>query len=416
MIVFLTLSTMIVAPIMFGGKINERDARLLEVLIAQLHASHPSDAELAASLANGPARDLNLAVYDRTGTFLYGDPSKAAPSARELEVRAGRPYVERDRVVVELSPTRVVVEEPGAPPVPFEALLVLLGLILVLTLVATTWFARSIARPLAALSETARALGRGDTAARVRLARQDELGEVGRSFDEMADRVGQLLQTQRAMMADISHELRTPLTRIKLALDLATADPRAAQQVLDDVGADLEEIEQIIEDVFAMVRLDSDARMGKGTVDLRELARRSAARFTDYHQGRSITLELPAAEAAISGDAALVRRALDNLLDNAAKYSPPDAAVTLRLGAEGGTWVFEVIDRGIGMTESELGHAFTPFWRADSSRARTTGGVGLGLALARRIARAHGGDVELTSSRGSGTRARLVLRSRSGER
>ena len=108
-------------------------------------------------------------------------------------------------------------------------------------------------------------------------------------------------------------------------------------------------------------------------------------------------------------DPVLLRRALDNLLDNAAKYSDVGTPVTLAVEPNGSSLAFEIVDRGIGMSPTELDRAFTPFWRADGSRARKSGGVGLGLALARRIARAHGGDVTLASRPGQGTTARLEV-------
>src|SRR5262249_55067115 len=113
--------------------------------------------------------------------------------------------------------------------------------------------------------------------------------------------------------------------------------------------------------------------------------------------------------AAIQCDPILLRRALDNLLDNAAKYSDPSTPLRLDVRPVSDRAVFEVIDKGIGMTPEELERAFTPFWRADGSRTRKTGGVGLGLALARRIARAHAGDITLASKLNVGTTARLEI-------
>jgi signal transduction histidine kinase len=115
------------------------------------------------------------------------------------------------------------------------------------------------------------------------------------------------------------------------------------------------------------------------------------------------------AERALECDPVLLRRALDNLLDNAAKYSGTTEPVAFAVKPNGTKVSFEIIDHGGGMSKAELERAGTPVWRADGSRARKTGGVGLGLALARRIARAHGGDVTLDSVPGRGTTARLSI-------
>jgi signal transduction histidine kinase len=226
----------------------------------------------------------------------------------------------------------------------------------------------------------------------------------------MADRTAALINAQRQLVADVSHELRTPLARIRVALELAAEDPAAAKDVLTDVGADLDEIDQLIEDILTTARLDAEhAPIERQPMALAELAERAAARFTARHPGRALERAIRDDNRTIDCDPVLLRRALDNLLDNAAKYSPSDAPVTLGVEPNGSTVTFEVTDRGIGMTAEELERAGTPFWRADGSRTRRTGGVGLGLALVRRIARAHGGDVVLASKPGAGTTARLEI-------
>jgi signal transduction histidine kinase len=287
------------------------------------------------------------------------------------------------------------------------------ALLLVLVGAASVWFSRRLARPLDQLATAARRFGAGDTTARARLARGDELGDLGRAFDEMADRTAALLHAQRQLMADVSHELRTPLARIRVALELAAEDPGAAQDVLADVGVDLDEIDQLIEDILTTARLDTKhARLERRPARLGELAERAAQRFTARHPGRKLETEVDA-DREIDCDPALLRRAIDNLLDNAAKYSEPGTAVRLVVGESAGPAGprarFAVVDRGIGMSAEELERAGTPFWRADGSRTRRTGGVGLGLALARRIARAHGGDVTLQSAPGQGTTARIEV-------
>jgi signal transduction histidine kinase len=276
---------------------------------------------------------------------------------------------------------------------------------------ASLWFARSLARPLATLARAAEQLGAGDLAARANLGRRDELGQVGDAFDAMARRIMVLLDANRSLIANVSHELRTPMARIRVALTLADASPAAAQEMLAGVGADLAELERLVEDVLTMTRLAThDALpLRRERCRPRAIAEQAAQRWARVHGERRLTCELAAELPAVDGDPVLLRRVLDNLLDNAAAYSPADAPVELRVEPVGAAVRFEIVDRGAGLSPEELAHAFTPFWRSDGSRARATGGVGLGLALARQIARAHGGDVALDSEPGRGTRARLVV-------
>jgi signal transduction histidine kinase len=216
------------------------------------------------------------------------------------------------------------------------------------------------------------------------------------------------MQSQRQLMADVSHELRTPLARIRVALELAAEDPVAAKDVLTDVNLDLDEIDTLINDILTTARLDGEAaKLAKRPGTVADLAQRAADRFVARHPRR--TLETQIADRPLECDPILLRRALDNLLDNAAKYSESTTPVRFAVIPNGTRVAFEIVDRGIGMSADELERAFTPFWRADGSRTRKTGGVGLGLALARRIARAHGGDVTLASAPGQGTTARLEV-------
>jgi signal transduction histidine kinase len=283
------------------------------------------------------------------------------------------------------------------------------AMILVLVGIASIWFSRRLARPLDQLANAARRFGAGDIAARANLMLADEVGEVGRAFDEMADRTARVLRSQRQLMGDVSHELRTPLARIRVALELAAEDPVAAKDVLADVGADLDEIDQLIGDILTTARLDGDhVEIDREPTALSELADRATRRFQTRHPARMLDRSL-GDDRAIQCDPVLLRRALDNLLDNAAKYSDAGTKVTLAIQPSGTTVAFEIGDRGIGMSAAQVERAFTPFWRADDSRTRRTGGVGLGLALARRIARAHGGDVTLSSQPGQGTTARLEV-------
>jgi signal transduction histidine kinase len=353
-----------------------------------------------------------LTLYDLEGRVMRStvEPPLSPPSEKELDTLKSEKWsLAWRRIVVRSDDGSVIgVYHPNAPKFPWGFVLPLTAGVLLVVAAATLWFTRLLVKPLDTLAKTARRFGEGDIEARARLHRDDELGEVGRAFDQMADRTSAMIMAQRQLMADVSHELRTPLARIRVALELAAEDPVAAKDVLADVGTDLDEIDQLIADILTTARLDADhGALRREPISVGELADRAAARFTARHPGRALEQTVEDSERALDCDPVLLRRALDNLLDNAAKYS--DAPVKLSVHPNGKQIAFEVVDRGVGMSAEELARAGTPFWRADGSRARRTGGVGLGLALARRIARAHGGDVFLDSKPGDGTTARLQI-------
>jgi two-component system, OmpR family, sensor kinase len=298
---------------------------------------------------------------------------------------------------------------------PHRALL-FIGAVLVALALGSIPLARSIAAPVERLTAAARALGAGDLGARANVRAKGELGELGHAFDEMAARLQRLLESERELLANVSHELRTPLARIRVALELAAeGDPERARRHLEGIAADLAELDGLIEDVLTAARLEArgtaDLPAARETFDLALVVRDAAARFREAHPGRELALEASPAPQ-VKGDAALLRRLLANLLDNAAKYSEPPSPVTLALRGEGDAAVLEVRDRGIGVDAADLPRLFTPFFRTDRSRARGTGGTGLGLALAKRIAEAHGGTIAAVSAPGEGTTFRVRLPAR----
>jgi signal transduction histidine kinase len=278
---------------------------------------------------------------------------------------------------------------------------------------------RWITTPLGQLSAAARSLGSGDLNTRAGLARADEFGDVSRAFDEMAERVRALLLAEKELLANVSHELRTPLARIRVALDLASeGDAEAARASLSEIAVDLNELEALVDDILTARRLElADAKVGGGGFALRlerleasALAERAAARFRARHPERPFEVSVAGGLPEIEADPMLLRRVLDNLLENAHKYSPDlDAPVTLRATARDGAALFEVEDRGVGIAPDDLPHVFTAFFRGDRSRSRGTGGVGLGLTLAKRIVEAHGGEIGVTSAPGAGTKARVAV-------
>ncbi|HWO12113.1 MAG TPA: HAMP domain-containing sensor histidine kinase [Polyangiaceae bacterium] len=299
---------------------------------------------------------------------------------------------------------------------PLSRQFILIGALLSFVLLGSLLFARSLARPLRHLARVAREFGGGKLTARARLDRRDELGAVATAFDDMAERITALLHGQRELLANVSHELRTPLARIRVALDLAAeGDAEAARDALAHISTDWGDLDRLVEDVLAAARLDLASSepgalpLRRDEVDMAELAEAAVERAQLSYPGERFELEVGPELPLIEGDASLLRRVVDNLMDNARKYSEPNSPVLLRVRREGSGVLLAVIDRGMGIEGADLPHIFTPFFRADRSRTRKTGGVGLGLTLVRRIVTAHGGSVEVKSRVSQGTEMYIHL-------
>jgi signal transduction histidine kinase len=277
---------------------------------------------------------------------------------------------------------------------------------------------RWMVRPVAHLSRVARSLVAGDLSARAGLPSGDEIGELGRGLDDMAERIEGLVLTQKELLANVSHELRTPLARIRVALDIASeGDAGTARASLAEISVDLAELEGMIADILTTTRMDLQMRSREaasfslrcGSVAPGSIVEHASARFRARHPERDLRVAVADDLPSVHVDARLFRRVLDNLLDNAHEYSPPERSIGLGVRREREQVVFEVSDEGIGIAPSDLARVFDPFFRAERSRSRGTGGVGLGLTLAKRIVDAHGGCIELDSAAARGTRARVHL-------
>lgn len=354
-------------------------------------------------------------VKDPNGTVV----ARADPPPDQRKHGPPRVHVVREEKDGKAWQLEYVVHPKGQPPGP--PWLGLPGIFVLLVVGIAAWLtARSLARPLQKLADATRAFGAGRHDARTNMTRSDEIGEVARAFDDMAERVTKLLQTERELLANVSHELRTPLARIRVALDLASeSDPRHALESLSEIAQDLAELERIVDDVLASARLALDASglTSKPTMFVRTerletqaLLDKSVARFAAAHPLRPLQVRLAGELPAIMADGVLIRRVFDNLLDNAHKYTE-DAREPIALEArqEDGDVVVEVQDRGIGIDAADLERICEPFFRTDRSRTRTTGGLGLGLTLARRVVSAHQGTMTFTSKIGGGTTARVRL-------
>jgi len=361
---------------------------------------------------------LVMTVYRADGTMVASSARQplAPASASELAGLRAREVVAGDRLLVGALrggavEAYVVAHMPSRLWPLHVFLLLTVAVVLALVFVALP-MARSIARPLERLGALTRALGAGDLTARAAPGRRDEIGQLGRAFNDMAAQIQRLRAAERQLLADVSHELRTPLARIRVVLDLASDAERAeVARYHAEITTDLSELEQLLDDIIVASRLDPDNAtwtlaqppLRRQAVELGEVIEASTARFRARWPNRALRCA-PPGELAITADPAMLRRALDNLLDNARKYSPDDTAIELAVVPAANGVRVEVVDHGAGIELADQPRIFTPFFRADRSRTRATGGVGLGLTLARRIVEAHGGTIGFTSEPGRGSR------------
>jgi len=305
------------------------------------------------------------------------------------------------------------------PEMPLGSGMAQLAASLLVLAVLSIPLARSITAPLERLGSLARAFGAGDMSARSGLQSGDEIGDLARAFDDMAERVISLRKAEKELLANVSHELRTPLQRIRIALEMVREGrAESAAGYLSDIEEDLGELERLLDDVMTAARLDLTRGTGgdplpplrKQRLSAGELLDAARARFQVRASARKLDHHVASDAPLIEADANLLRRVLDNLLENAAKFSEPDTPIEVRAGrGTGGELTIDVSDRGIGIDASELERIFEPFYRTDRSRARSTGGVGLGLALARRIVEAHGGSITAYSELEKGSRFRVTV-------
>lgn len=343
---------------------------------------------------------------------------RLARASGETEVRRkGAHFVVGRRVAAPDGRSWVVVLERGPrgrgrrfgpPPRPVELLdpgaLIPLAAALLMVVGILSWaLARWVTSPVRALRTATRRIAGGDLSARVGTAvgrRRDEVGELARDFDSMAERLEEMVAAQRRLLRDVSHELRSPLARLSVALELARHDAgEASEEALDRGRRELDRLDELIGQLLTLTRLDGrDARAESRMVDVAALLREVADDAGFEAAARSVSVSLEGAEERLEvrGDEGLLRSALDNVVRNAVRHGPSRSAVEIRIerrSRSGQGLSIAVRDRGSGVPEEALEHLFEPFFRVEEARERPRGGAGLGLAIAARAVRLHGGSI-----------------------
>jgi two-component system, OmpR family, sensor histidine kinase CpxA len=270
---------------------------------------------------------------------------------------------------------------------------------------------RYLTGPVLQLRVAAGRLAAGDLAARANdpRPRRDEIGDLVRDFNFMAGRVEALVTSQRQLIADISHELRSPLTRVNATLGLARQ--RLGQNVLfDRMERDTERLNEMIGRLLTLARLDMTAPEMR-RIDLKAVVSDIVADAQWEARERNCRVDLVCdAGCNIEANPDLVRSAVENVIRNAIRYTDSNTAVEVHLECRHSEAIIRVSDRGPGVPAAELSNIFRPFHRVADARDRQSGGVGLGLAIAERVARAHGGSVHAENREGGGLEVVLRLK------
>ncbi len=279
------------------------------------------------------------------------------------------------------------------------------------------YLAYRFVRPIRALTEVNRRFAAGDRKARVSIQGNDEIAELGVSFNHLADQLHSEQERQKQMLADIAHELRTPLTVLRGELE-------AMQDGL--MNPDSENLGRLIEEVDLLTHLVQDLRLltladsgglslTKGPVDLGTLAQEALHAFRSKAEAKPIELQAQTTSVSVSADRERILQVVYNLLENALRHTPSGGKIQIITRLDSGWGVLEVADSGPGIPPPDLPHIFERFYRADPARSRETGGSGLGLAIVKAVLEAHGGSVSVSNRAEGGAVFSLRLPLNKGE-
>ncbi len=271
---------------------------------------------------------------------------------------------------------------------------------------------RQVTRPLTVLTQVTRAMAGGDLSARANVQARDEFGALGKSFNQMANRVEEIVEALRNFVGDAAHELQTPLTALQTNLELAASEtaPAKREAYLERAQEQVKRLSHLTENLLNLSRVESEAgAQPHATLDLARLAGEMSEAYAARAEqaGQVFELQLPEGGAHVQANEAQLRVVIGNLLDNAIKFTPPGGSVSLKLQRDDAHVRLSVEDLGIGILPEDLDQLFNRFHRGRN--ASHYPGSGLGLAIVRAIVQAHGGGVTVENILGGGAHFTVVL-------
>lgn len=296
-------------------------------------------------------------------------------------------------------PQGVFIIKPFEPQFFFnpERAIIVLILFISVVIILLYFLLRYLFSPLKYLSSAVESIGAGNYDISLPKGRKDELGELADSISDMAGKINSSVNAKEQLLIDVSHELRSPLTRIKLGLEVGSSKEKIEEDVI--------EMERMITGLLENYRNDSGfAAIKPVKAELSQLLEETVMEYAEQDRLNFIK---PEKDIFASADMDKMQVVFRNIIDNALKYST--GKIDIDITEQKGEAVISVKDSGIGISEEDLKNIFEPFYRADRSRSRLTGGFGLGLSICKKIVDAHKGTISIISSPGSGTEAVIKL-------
>lgn len=431
---FLSLSvTLILIGAAIGGAVYLHDQRLQDEegiqrdrraeFVVGLFANalrHGGVAGARELLADWPGhkRAPRVLIVDEAGRDALGRPVSRPALTKALTV-AERGRTNRSvRLVTAPDGQRYLLflpaDSPDSSPPRMPPPGVQIAIALFASLLFSAIFATYLTRPIRHLRKVSTRLAEGDLDARVTPfigRRNDELSDLGNDFDFMAARLQTLLNAQRQLLHDVSHELRSPVARMRLAVGIAQQQPEKLQVALERIERETERLDELLGQILTLARLESNLnRDATETVNLDELLEEIVkdVRFEAQALNRNISYEV-AKNASIKGQPELLRRAFENVIRNALKYTAEGTSVEIRLTEEQHRPAILIRDHGPGIPEAELDKVFQPFYRLPEKDKSQPSGYGLGLAIAKRALEKHAATIALANAAGGGLMARITF-------
>ena len=260
---------------------------------------------------------------------------------------------------------------------------------------ALVWLAAvGVVIPIRRIANSIAAFGQGNLSVRVKTDRPDEIGQLGRSFNQMAERLERLIVSERRLLGDISHELRSPLARLKFAVKLARSS-QDSKTAIDRIEKDIDRIASLVSDIVEITFVEGDpALRGAETLPVTEIVDEVVRDCAMEAEARGCRIQfMGSVDGQVMGSRELLRRAIENVLRNAVRYSPVGTTILVYLSEKEQSAVIVVRDHGPGVPEQMLARIFDPFFRVEEARNTNGGGSGLGLSIAKRAVHAHHGSI-----------------------